>query len=640
MPQKKSRFLKNSLSALFALLFAFTAIGCGGSGNSLQVDGSGSNSMAAATPIVPARNFNYTTHDALIPVVDGPADNHNVSIDIRLYIPENATPTSPQPAIIFGHGFGNNKLSLELTSLADFFARNGYIALTLTSQGFGGSGGCIRLNSFDYDVKDVMQIIDNVLEDPSFMVDGIAVAPLVEQDGLGARVGMMGGSYGGGITQNVAVSDPRVRAIVPGRTWNALQYGLVPNNLISDPNATQFQHLTHDQGVFKQQWTSLLFALGNSQPAMGNGGCPQEKATSGDPTAVAGVACTGFPSELCQVFATLTTTGNLDAASRALLANSSMVTRINQLQIPTLLQQGQTDTLFNLNDATATYLQLKENNVPTALIWHFPGHGAYNPMPGECETYGGQIDIVPDGCYLTDRALGWFERWLRGDTSIDTGPEFAWFRDFVPYDGSGSAASQYGVADAFPVYTPTRFFLSGSDALVTDATAVTDGSANMLNPTGGTPASFTEFSNFTSPEANPSFSNVPPSDPAGQFVSFTSTPFTRDTEAVGIPTVHLNLSNLNAAQDVIFFGKLFEVEPDDTTELIHRLIAPVRIPAGTSGTGIDIRLAGIAHLFEQGNRVRLVLATTDQTSFNNRLPDTITVTTGGVDPAYLDLPTD
>lgn len=596
--------------------------------------------VAPADPIVPVRNFSYTTHDALIPVIDGPNDDHAAEIDIRLYLPQNATPETPQPAILVTHGFGNTKLAAEVTSLGDFFARNGYIVLTHSSQGFGGSSGCIRLNSFDYDVKNVMQLIDNVLEDPAFVVDGINVAPLVATDATGARVGMMGGSYGGGITPNVAVSDPRVRAIVPGRTWNSLQYALVPNNLIVDNTASGFDHQVTEQGVFKQGWTTLLFALGNAQPAMNNGGCPEEKAASGDPATIGGASCTGFPSELCETFIRLVGTGNAEQVDLDLVRNSSVASRIDDLTVPTMLQQGLTDTLFNTNDATATYLKLKENGVPVAMMWHFPGHGAYNPTPGECETYGGQINPVPDGCYLTDRALAWFERWLREDSSIDTGPEFTWFREHIPYDESGSAESRYGVADEFPVYPPTRFFLSGSADLVTDATAITDGSANMLNPAGGAPASFTEQSNFQSPEATPSFDALPPSDPTGQFVAFTSAPFARDTEAVGIPTAHLNLSNVNPAQDVVFFGKLFDVAPDGSAELIRRRIAPVRVPIADVGSPIDIRLTGMSHLFRAGHSVRLVLATTDQTSFNQRLPDSITVTTGGDDPSYLDLPID
>lgn len=610
------------------LVFAFIAL--------LVLGGCDANSPAGSGTL-PVVKYGYTVHDAMVSVLDGPADDHAATIDTRLYLPENATPETPQPAILVTHGFGNNKLSAEVVSSADYFARHGYVVLTYSSQGFGQSSGCVRLDSFDYDVKDSMQLMDRVLDDPDFLVDGVAVAPLVARDSLGARVGLIGGSYGGAITLNVAVSDSRVRAIAPGRTWHSLQHSLFPNNLIAPGSSTGLDLQEDWQGVFKFEWTSLLFALGNAQPAQGNGGCPEEKLASGDPTQVAGLACLGFPSELCTTYATVATTGNAGEADFALVRNSSIASRIDQLRTPTMLVQGQSDTIFNLNDAAATYVALKQAGVPVAMIWNSGGHGAYYSQPGECEVYGGEIAEVPENCYLPTRALGWFERWLRGDSSVNTGPEFAWFQDWVPVDDSDSAANRYGQASAYPAQQRQRFYLSGSDQLVESTEAVVADSTTIINPLGGTPASYTETSNFTSPDATPSFSDVPPSDPPGQAASFTSAPFDRAVESVGIPRAHLNLSHING-QDLVFFGKVFDVAPDGSAELIHRLISPVRVPAGATDQPIDIRLLGFAHRFDTGHSVRLTLATTDLTSYNAKLPDTITISTGGDDPAYFDLP--
>lgn len=617
------------------VLAALAMAGCGSS----QPPSSAADDIAGGVGGQPApQSLAYETYDAIVPVIDGPAEDRVANIDTRLYVPANASPDAPQPVIIVAHGFGNSKLAVELTSTADHLARNGYIVLTYSSQGFGQSSGCIRLNSFDHGVKNVMGLISTMFDTPEFEIGGIALFPLVARDGIGPLVGMIGGSYGGGITLNTAASDPRVRAIVPGRTWNTLQYALVPNNRITADNNDGFDRDVLEQGVFKLGWTTLLFSLGNAQPAMGNGGCPQEKAESGDPTMVAGAACPGFPSELCQTYAGLLATGDLQQTDRALVANSSIETRIDELRTPTMLAQGQADTLFNLNEATANYLKLKANNVPVAMIWHWGGHGAYNPQPGECELYGGTIAEVPDGCYLPTRALAWFDRWLRGNTQTDTGPEFAWYEDWQPFDGSASAESQYGQAVAYPVATPQRLFLSGADALVAAAGDVVADSVNLTNPVGGMPASYSETPNFQSPEAMPSFSATPPTDPAGQAVSFTAAPFETAVEVVGIPTAQFNLSNINAAQDVVLFAKLFDVAPDGSAELIRRLVAPVRVPPGDLAAPVAMQLAGIVHRFEAGHSVRLTLATTDQSYGGNTLADVITVATGGDTPAYLDLP--
>jgi LPXTG-motif cell wall-anchored protein len=83
-----------------------------------------------------------------------------------------------------------------------------------------------------------------------------------------------------------------------------------------------------------------------------------------------------------------------------------------------------------------------------------------------------------------------------------------------------------------------------------------------------------------------------------------------------------------APTDLVFFGKVYDVAPDGTATLIHRLIAPVRVPAADVSKPIDIKLLGFAHRFAKGHAVRLTLAATDATSYNSKVPDQITVTTG------------
>ena len=109
--------------------------------------------------------------------------------------------------------------------------------------------------------------------------------------------------------------------------------------------------------------------------------------------------------------------------------------------------------------------------VPVAMIWNSGGHGGYDSLPGECEVYGSGTTGL-DQCYLTQRALAWFNRYLRGDTRVDTGPGFAYHRDWVAYDGSGSAHSQYGQAASFPAQAMQTFYLSGAADLVTEMTLV------------------------------------------------------------------------------------------------------------------------------------------------------------------------
>jgi predicted acyl esterase len=567
----------------------------------------------------------FVTKDALVQVVDGPSNNHDATIDTRLYLPDNATAADPQPAILMTHGFGLSKTAGEVVSSATFLARHGYVVLTYTAQGFGASSGCVTLQSRTYDVKDASQLITKVL-DP---------LPVVKHDANGAVVGMVGGSYGGGIQANVAENDPRIHAISPSRTWNDLRYSLDPNNYVVPGDPTGFTHQLNSQGVFKQQWTTLFFVSGNANPVGGAppgippqpaGGCPQDKIASGDPATVAGAPCPGFYAAVCQTYAGISTTGDATEADRALLADAAATTQIDKLRIPVLLVQGQADTLFNANDAVATYTALRRRGVPVKMIWNSGGHGGYDSLPGECDVYGrgtGGADFTGlDDCYLTLRTLAFLDEALRGIP--DRSPGFSFFRDWVAYGGTGANDEQYGDAPAFPIAGSTTFTLSGSDALV--RSGATAGSASFVNPPAGLPAAYTETSNFTGPQSSPQ-NPLPPSEQPGQHVDFTSAPFTTDLVSVGIPSARLRLSHA-APTDLVFFGKVYDVAPDGSATLIHRLIAPVRVPAGDVVKPVDLKLLGFAHRFAKGHAVRLTLASTDATSYNAKVPDQITVATG------------
>jgi pimeloyl-ACP methyl ester carboxylesterase len=566
-----------------------------------------------------------------VPGRPGAASDGTIQIDTDLYIPSDATPATPQPAVIYANGFGGAKDDASGSTIGPWLASHGYVVLAYSSSGFGNSGGCIELDSPQYDAQDV-----------SALIDVLATKPYVYRDGPGdPRVAMIGGSYGGAIQLMAAASDPRLDVIAPFRTWDDLQYALSPQHL---GGGSPLQAPGADVGVIKHLWTTLFFASGISQPLQQRGGC-------GPST---GATCPGFDPQACQVYVNAEASGRLDSQGVAVLQNSSPSRLLGRITIPTLLGQGQADTLFNLDESVATYLSLRGRGVPTRLIWQWGGHG-YSPMPGEGDLFNGAV-ANPDSEYLPQQILLWYDRWLRQDTSVDTGPPVTYFRDWVPYDPTGSAAPAYGHAHDMPFEPPETFSLSGGDQLVPPGSTPSAGAATLVNPlnsgqcasvpqlTIDPTCSFTEFSNYQQPGATlpggaPSpYPGTPPSDPPGTFVTFTSPPFAADTMTVGIPTAHLQLSHTNAAQDVVLYGKLYDVAPDGSAQLIHRLIAPFRVAATPTSQAVNVYLDGIAHLFPAGHHVRLELAATDDTSINNREPDVITVTTGGPGPSTFTLP--
>ena len=231
-------------------------------------------SAAAITPLTSSaqvrtvrRTPKWRTIDRVVPVKTGPKNDIAIGIDTRLYVPRSATRRHPQPAILMTHGFGLEKTSNEVVNTARFLAAHGYVVLTYSSSGFGDSGGCVTLQSADYDVKSASQLITAVL----------STRRDVKRDRRGVVVGTIGGSYGGGIQLPLAAADRRVRTSVVGRTWNNLLYSLNPNNRVVPGGPTGFSHELNQQGVFKQQWTSLSTPWGTPSPPAARGDAPRRR---------------------------------------------------------------------------------------------------------------------------------------------------------------------------------------------------------------------------------------------------------------------------------------------------------------------------------------------------------------------------
>ena len=63
---------------------------------------------------------------------------------------------------------------------------------------------------------------------------------------------------------------------------------------------------------------------------------------------------------------------------------------VAKIRVPTLFVQGTVDTLFTLDEAVTNYRLLRQQNVPTAMLWFCGGHGT-------CLTGDGQERAGHDG---------------------------------------------------------------------------------------------------------------------------------------------------------------------------------------------------------------------------------------------------
>ena len=597
---------------------------------------------AVAETAEPLRGFTTTTLRFSVEV-GPPEDRRACEVVGDLRVPDGVSPSAPAPgAVLTTNGFGGDKDGTGPNgngSYAARFAEQGYVTLSYSGLGFGGSGCDITVDDPAYDGQAGSQLVSFLGGAPGIATrDGAPydIAGLVRTDATGAdgaahahdpRVGMVGGSYGGQAQFAIAGIDPRVDALAPTYTWNDLAHSLSPNHA----GGTGTSVTNEVPGVWKSAWQGLFFGLGVAAPVT-------------NPDNEAGT-CGGYTPWICQAVAEQATLGYPSPDTVAHTRAVSVGSYVSRIKVPVLLSQGQRDSLFTLNEAVATYDQLRRQGTPVRMVWQSWGHTASDPAPGELDT--GTLE--PGSADLRDTYQGrivtdWMAHWLK-DVPTDLGPGVRYFRDWAytpPADPSDRAAAlaavqqAYGRSGKHPVGATTQLALSGGDALVPAGSAVAPGSASFVS-TGATPATSTG-------EVVVDGAATPSVDAPGTFAAWTGAPLATPLDVAGIPEVQVRFDAplLAATQTssplgkLMLFGKLYDVAPDGSRTLVKDLVAAARVPDVTKPTRIT--LPGVVHRFAAGHRVQLVLAASDATYKGTGLPGTVTVVDSPLAPNVLTLP--
>jgi ABC-2 type transport system ATP-binding protein len=556
---------------------------------------------AAATAAPTVKTLHFDT-------VVGPKDDTHCDVVGDLYTPPGASKDHPLPAVLTTNGFGGSKDDQQ--AMATALADHGYIVLSYSGLGFGGSGCKIELDDPDWDGKAGSQLV-SFLGGTKAAKDGTTIDSVL-LDGPGdPRLGMIGGSYGGQIQYAVAGQDPRVDTIVPIITWNDLAYSLTPNNTDLRSGVT-----SDTPGVAKYQWASLFTTVGIADGVQGAQQDPNRVITT----------CPNFDDRVCPGVIEAGITGQPSATTLGLLRHASVASYLDRIKIPTLLLQGQADTLFNLNEAIATYDGLRAQGTPVKMVWQSWGHSNSTPAPGELgQGAGGYAPSDANGLTAEGRVVQeWFDHYLAGDPAAPS-LDFTYFRDWVPYTGEATPA--YGRAAAYPAGADRTLRLSGTDALTADAAAVRPGTAQFVTPPAGAPTSVTEISGASQ--------DVSLFDAPGTFAQYTGAPLATDTDVVGPPRVTVRITAVTAAAPTLFL-KVEDVAPDGSVTLPGRLVAPIR--PSTLGAPVTVTLPAIVHRFAAGHRVRLVIAGSDAAYRGAPGPAAISIVTGPAQPGTLTLP--
>ncbi|WP_327372213.1 CocE/NonD family hydrolase [Streptomyces sp. NBC_01217] len=540
------------------------------------------------------------------------AGGRSCTVDADLYRPAGADAQHPVPAVLATNGFGGSKSDGSTDAIGKAFASLGYVGLVYSGLGFGKSGCLITLDDPAIDGRAAAGLVD-FLAGTRAADDGTK-ADFVTKDGKGdPRVGMIGGSYGGAIQMATAAVDHRVDALVPLITWNDLAYALAPNN-----TGTRKSVSSDTAGVFKWQWTNGFYLLGEGQTLLG---------ASLDPSRFGSLTCLHFAPRACDTIRLLNSGRYPADRTAAMLDYARGVSPVDYLggvKAPTLLVQGQADTLFNLNEATATYRTLKAQGTTAKMIWQAWGHSG-GQAPGELDLSQGDLETS----YVGQRVLAWFDRYLQHRQNTDTGPEFAYYRDWK---------SGYGTAAAVPALSQ-KMYLSGDGKLVDNRSEVTRGSrqyANWLVPTSHSESSLAGLIGLPDPA---------PYDTKGTYLGWTSAPLTAAVDVVGAPKATLKVvspktervqNSGDAADKLVLFAKVYDVAPDGTRTLVNRLVSPVRVPDVTRS--FTVQLPGIVHRYEAGHRLEFAIAASDSAYLGNRGIKPVTVVSAPGDTGVLELP--
>ena len=296
-----------------------------------------------------------------------------------------ATPRDPAPVILMGPGWGQpgatdaaSSEAFGATSITRL-QRHGVHVLTWDPRGFGESEGTVQVNSPDAEGRDVQVLIDWVAARSGVQLDR-------EGD---PRVGMIGGSYGGGIQLVTAAADCRVDALVPFVAWHSLRTSL------------------YKADTPKTGWGNLLAGVAADAPV--------------DP-------------HVARATRAMNETGAIAPADAEWFEERGPGDLVEDVTAPTLLVHGTVDTLFTLDEAITNYRILRDNGVPVAMLWHCGGHGT-------CLTHADDTERVQRA------AMAWLDRWVHGDQDVDTGPAFS----FVDQAGRTYAADGYPPPTGTPI---------------------------------------------------------------------------------------------------------------------------------------------------------------------------------------------
>jgi predicted acyl esterase len=481
------------------------------------------------------------------------------NIDVNVIFPPASQGDGPFPVIGWFHGWGFTKLGVDrdgnATDRAKDWAQRGYAVFSMSDRGWGNSCGGLdpqRLTDPAGCADGYAHLMDTRVEvrDAQYLFGELADEGRILPD----KIGVVGGSYGGGISMALAalrnrvmmpddslvpwVSDDgkpmEIAVATPEYLWTDLAYALMPNgrNLDYVVDNTYFgPNGDYPIGVMKQSFDAALYATGqyasNYAPP---GQDPDADLISWYAAINAGEPYDGSPL--------------MDGVVEEITAHHSSyyIPRNGTAPAPLLMANGWADDIFPVDEAIRFYNRTRSEFPDSPISLFFLDFGHQRAQSKDA-----------DVAALHSVEQDWFDYYLKG-----IGPE--------PEHGA-TAITQTCPKDApsgGPFTAPTWDELSPGEV------RFTDDSTKTISPAAGDPSIGTAFDPVAD-EEGPKLRGCATASGADQTGAATyRLPEVKGDgyTLLGSPTIIADIESSSATSQIA--ARLLDVAPDGNETLVAR----------------------------------------------------------------------
>lgn len=517
---------------------------------------------------------------------------------------------APRPAVVYGHGSAGNRLNVADRAAA--VAREGYVVLAPDFRGFNDSGGESSING-PTEVADFFVLFDRLAGGTFDRYDSNGTVDVRVRGAPGdPRLGMRGDSLGAAMALLVAAADRRwferlddlqiefdeeLLGDLPGDAitpWTGPETPFTYVDEAPDPDVVadamstlSLETTPVDVVAPRIPWQDLQQALVPNGVVKGSWftflNVPQFEVPE------------GLPSLWRQMATALLTARNdvPEAAERFFQRRTPDLEAIADHKVPTLVLEEWNDGYLPPSQGLRIVEGIREaggGSPPVAITLSRMDGRPTGGEPSHNWSYPWEEVDPAIETYLEDATMEWLESFLVGGRP-----------DLPPVSQYQRQRGSWRALERFPPEAATATELDLSSATATDSTVV----ANTVAPSSyrGPTGTF-----FASPHAD-----APGSSAAFDFVA------TEDGVGVAtFPRVRLALTPLG--NDAVVFAK-FKLVPagEATGPVIDSQVKPYRIrDAAGEPTTVSFDLDPFQRNLDAGDRLRLVLTTTDNGFFNSR----------------------